>query len=242
MKRPNILLVNDDGIDSPGLRILAENAARIGDVWVVAPDRQCSAMSQRLTIFDPLTIRTVEFPVGVKAAWSVSGTPADCVKAAVNHLLPVRADLLFSGIYDGYNTGFDIAYSGTIGAAMEGLMKGIPAYAFSNCYGEGFALVERELFPLIQERLREPAGPGMIWNVNFPGGGPGAFRGIRREQRVAHTQLYIDNYVFEEQADGSLRMHNRGVPAQPDLAPEGTDVHAVLNGFISVGRVRCAVL
>ena len=242
MKRPNILLVNDDGIDSPGIRILAENAARIGDVWVVAPDCQCSAMSQRLTIFDPLTIRTVDFPAGVKAAWSVSGTPADCVKAAVNHLLPIRADLLFSGINDGYNTGFDIAYSGTIGAAMEGIMKGIPAYAFSNCFGEDFSLIERELFPIMQEVLAQPAGPGMIWNVNFPGGGLSGCLGIRRETAVAPTQLYLDRYVFEEQPDGSLLMHNRGVPAPPDLAMEGTDVHAVLNGYISVGRVRCAVL
>ena len=242
MKRPNILLVNDDGIESPGIRVLAEHAARIGDVWIAAPDRQCSAMSQRITIFDPLPIRRAAFPVPVKAAWSVGGTPADCVKAALNHLLPVKPDLLFSGINNGYNTGFDIAYSGTIGAAMEGLMKGIPAYAFSNCFGEDFALIERELPPIMRELLAEPAGPGTIWNVNFPGGGIGAFRGVRRETRVAATQLYLDNYVFETQPDGSLLMHNRGCPASPDLAEEGTDVHAVLNGYISVGRVRCAVL
>ena len=241
-KRPQILLVNDDGIRSAGLRVLAETAARLGDVWVVAPESQCSAMSQRLTIFEPLIIRRAEFPADVKAAWSVSGTPADCVKAALEHLLPIRPDLLFSGINNGYNTGFDIAYSGTIGAAMEGLMKGIPAFAFSNCFGEGFALIERELFPLMRELLEEPAGPGMIWNVNFPGGGLAGFRGVRREMRVAHTQLYLDNYALEAQPDGSLLMHNRGFPAPADLAPEGTDVHAVLNGYISVGRVRCAVL
>lgn len=242
MNRPNILLVNDDGIDSEGLRILAQHAARLGDVWVVAPDCQCSAMSQRITIFDPLPIHRVCFPADVRAAWRVGGTPADCVKAAVNHLLPVRPDLLFSGINNGYNTGFDIAYSGTIGAAMEGIMKGIPAYAFSNCFGEDFSLIERELFPIMQEVLAQPAGPGMIWNVNFPGGGLSGCRGIRRETAVAPTQLYLDRYVFEEQPDGSLLMHNRGVPAPPDLAMEGTDVHAVLNGYISVGRVRCTVL
>lgn len=242
MNRPNILLVNDDGIDSEGLRVLAQTAARIGDVWVVAPESQCSAMSQRITIFDPLAIRPAAFPAEVKAAWSVGGTPADCVKAALKHLLPVQPDLLFSGINNGYNTGFDIAYSGTIGAAMEGLMKGIPAYAFSNCYGEGFSLIERELFPIMKELLAEPAGDGMIWNVNFPGGGLAACRGIRRGQTVAHTQLYLDRYVLEALPDGGLLMHNRSLPAPPDLAPEGTDVHAVLNGYISVGRVRCAVL
>ncbi|MBR4550646.1 MAG: 5'/3'-nucleotidase SurE [Oscillospiraceae bacterium] len=242
MKRPNILLVNDDGIDSPGIRVLAEQASALGDVWVVAPDCQCSAMSQRISIFEPLRIRQVEFPAAVKAAWRVCGTPADCVKAALEHLLPVKPDLLFSGINNGYNTGFDIAYSGTIGAAMEGLMKGVPAYAFSNCWQEGFTLIERELGPLLRELLAEPAGPGSIWNVNFPGGGIEAFRGIRRDVRVAHTQLYLDNYLLEPQPDGTLLMHNRGFAAPSDLAPEGTDVHAVLNGYISVGRVRCAVL
>ena len=242
MKRPNILLVNDDGIDSDGIRVLAETAARIGDVWVVAPDCQCSAMSQRISIFDPLRIRRVSFPADVKAAWSVGGTPADCVKAAVSHLLPVQPDLLFSGINNGFNTGFDIAYSGTIGAAMEGLMKGIPAYAFSNCYGADFSLIEHELFPIMTELLTKPAGPGMIWNVNFPGGGIRKVRGVQWERSVARTQLYLDRYVFEKQPDGSLLMHNRGFPAAPDLAPEGTDVHAVLNGYISIGRVRCAVL
>ena len=242
MNRPQILVVNDDGIEAEGIRILAENAARLGDIWVTAPDRQCSAMSQRISIFEPLVIRRAEFPAEVRAAWSVGGTPADCVKAALNHLLPVRPDLVFSGINNGFNTGFDIAYSGTIGAAMEGLMNGIPAFAFSNCYRADFSLIERELLPIMEELLAKPAGPGMIWNVNFPGGGIEQFRGILRERRVAPTQLYLDHYTLEPQADGSLHMHNRGTPASPDLAPEGTDVHAVLNGYISIGRVRCSVL
>ena len=241
-KRPQILLVNDDGVGAPGLRVLAEIASQIGDLWVVAPESQCSAMSQRITIFEPLAIRRVDFPVAVRAAWSVSGTPADCVKAALCRLLPLRPDLMFSGVNNGYNTGFDIAYSGTIGAAMEGLMKGVPAYAFSNCHGADFSLIERELPSLMRELLQEPAGPGRIWNVNFPGCGLAGFRGIRREQRPAPTQLYLDRYAFTEQPDGTLLMQNRGCPAPPDLAPEGTDVHAVLNGYISVGRVRCAVL
>lgn len=241
-KKPQILVVNDDGIEAEGIRVLAEQAARIGDVWVTAPDHQCSAMSQRISIFEPLIIRRVAFPTAVMAAWSVGGTPADCVKAALSHLLPVRPDLVLSGINNGFNTGYDIAYSGTIGAAMEGLMNGIPSFAFSNCYRGDFALIERELFPILQELLGEPAGPGMIWNVNFPGGGLECFRGVLRDRRVASTQLYLDHYILEPQADGSLHMHNRGTPAAPDLAPEGTDVHAVLNGYISIGRVRCAVL
>ena len=242
MKRPVILVVNDDGIEAPGIRVLAQTASRLGDVFVAAPESQCSAMSQRISIYDPIRIRRAAFPADVKGAWSVGGTPADCVKAALEGLLPVRPDLLFSGINDGFNTGFDIAYSGTVGAAMEGLMQGIPAIAFSNAYREDFSLLERELFPLMCELAGEPAGPDMIWNVNFPGGGLEGFRGIRREQRVARMQLYLDDFAAQRQPDGSLLLHNRGSLVPPDRAPEGTDVHAVLNGYISVGRVRCAVL
>ena len=242
MKRPNILLVNDDGIEAEGIRVLAQNAARLGDLWVVAPDSQCSAMSQRISIFDPLPIHRAEFPVPVKGAWRVGGTPADCVKAAVNHLLPVQPDLLFSGVNHGYNTGFDVAYSGTIGAAMEGLMTGIPSFAFSTSFSAGFALVEREILPIMRELIAAPIGAGEIWNVNVPGCETVPFRGVLRERSVAPTQLYLDRYAFEKQADGSLLMINRSLPAPADLAPEGSDVHAVLNGYISIGKIHCAVL
>ena len=242
MDRPNILIVNDDGIEARGIRLLAEIAARIGDVWVVAPDSQCSAMSQRITIFDPLPIRCVDFQGPVKAAWSVGGTPADCVKAALNRLLPVRPDLLFSGVNNGYNTGFDIAYSGTIGAAMEGLMKGVPSYAFSTGFGGDFTVAEHELYSAMQLVLSLPTQPGELWNVNFPACALTDYHGVCLETSVAPTQLYLDRYEFEEKDDGSLLMHNRAVAAPADLAPEGSDVRAVLNGWTSVGRVHCTVL
>ena len=115
----NILIANDDGIDSPGIVRLAEAAAKFGSVWVAAPSSQCSGMSQKLTIFGEFPVSRPAFPVSVMDAWSIGGTPADCVKLAVNFLMPVKPDVVFSGINFGYNTGFDIAYSGTVGAAME---------------------------------------------------------------------------------------------------------------------------
>ena len=102
--------------------------------------------------------------------------------------------------------------------------------------------VKEYIIGITEEIMERGFREDSIWNVNFPGGGLAGFRGVRREMRVAHTQLYLDNYALEAQPDGSLLMHNRGFPAPADLAPEGTDVHAVLNGYISVGRVRCAVL
>ncbi len=242
MKRRNILLVNDDGIEAEGLRVLAEHAGRFGDVWVVAPEAQCSAMSHRITIFDTLRIQRRDFPAAVRGAWSVSGTPADCVKAAVCGLLPIAPDLLFSGINNGFNAGFDIAYSGTVAAAMEGLMKGIPSFAFSNSYNASFALIDRELSPLIERLLALPAERAAIWNVNFPDCAPEACRGTLWDRRPAATQLYLDNYALEEQEDGSLSMRNHAFPMSPELAPEGSDAHAVLTGHISVGKVFCRVL
>lgn len=130
MNVPTFLIVNDDGIRAEGLRVLAAAAARFGEVYVAAPARQCSAMSQRISIYEPLIIRRASFPPSAVCAWSVEGTPADCVKAALRELLPVWPDYILSGVNYGYNTGYDIAYSGTIGAAMEGICSTLSAYLF----------------------------------------------------------------------------------------------------------------
>ncbi len=242
MKRRNILLVNDDGIEADGLRVLAELAAPFGELWVAAPESQCSAMSQRITIFDDLIVRPVAYPVPVRGAWSVRGTPADCVKAALSRLLPVKPDLVLSGINNGWNTGFDIAYSGTVGAAMEARMQGVAAIAISNSFRGGYAVVERELPGLLEQLLERPAEQNEIWNVNFPGCDAEHFRGVLWGLRVAPTQLYLDRFEGTESEDGALALRNRGSLADPDQAPQGTDVRAVLEGYVSVGKVRSMVL
>ena len=126
-----ILIANDDGIRSEGIAKLARAAASFGTVWVAAPEHQCSGMSVRLTISEKsqMAVYRYDFPVPVEAAWSVDGTPADCVKVALNALLPFRPDIVLSGINDGLNAGLDVAYSGTIGAATEAAMHGVPAIA-----------------------------------------------------------------------------------------------------------------
>ena len=123
-----ILIVNDDGIRSPGLISLAKMAVQLGEVWVVAPDNQCSAMSQRISVFGSIHVREVlDFPVEHVQAWSISGSPADCVKVALSYVMKEKPDVVFSGINNGYNVGVDILYSGTVGAAVEALVNGIPA-------------------------------------------------------------------------------------------------------------------
>ena len=115
-----ILITNDDGIDAAGIRKLAQIAVKISDeVYIVAPSRQRSAVSHSITVAEALRIRRVPFSVEVKAAYSCSGMPADCVKVAVQAVLDRRPDVVISGINNGHNMGYDSVYSGTVAAARE---------------------------------------------------------------------------------------------------------------------------
>ncbi len=238
-KRMRILLVNDDGISAPGLAALARTAVRFGEVWVVAPDHQCSGMSQKLTLFEEMRVSCSDFPVLVKAAFSVGGTPADCVKIALDSLLPERPDYVFSGVNDGWNAGFDIAYSGTIGACYEAVMNGIPAIAFSTMGRGGYACAERHMPALTEELLALGQGRGEIWNLNFPADEP---KGVLYDRRIAPMQLYNGLYS-KRKADGGAELYSqRGVPCARADVPDGTDIAAVLDGYISVGRIQSGVM
>lgn len=230
-----ILVVNDDSIHAPGLALLAEKAMTLGEVWVVAPAHQCSAMSQRLSIHAALRVEKVDFPVPVRGAYQVDGTPVDCVKTALQYILPERPDFVFSGINAGYNVGFDIAYSGTLGAAFEAVMNGIRAIAFSSTMGKPLdvarELMDRELLP------------GEVWNVNFPAVEPGSLKGILYDRTIAPMQFYSENYEAQTQPDGSVVLMGRGVPLGENAStPEDSDVKAVLDGYIAVGKVKSAVM
>ena len=120
-----ILITNDDGIDAAGIRKLAEIAIKISDeVYIVAPSGQRSAVSHSITVGSALRIRRVPFPVGVRAAYTCSGMPADCVKVAVQAILREKPDVVISGINYGHNMGYDSVYSGTVAAAREAVYQG----------------------------------------------------------------------------------------------------------------------
>lgn len=240
-KQRQILIVNDDGIEAPGIILLAGIAKAFGEVTVVAPASQCSAMSQKLTIYTDLVLARRDFPVPGVRAFSVTGTPADCVKVALHFVCERKPDVIFSGINHGINSGYDIAYSGTMGAAMEGLMNGIPAIAFSSDHRTDLSLPAEYIAPILEELLPQPLSDA-VWNVNFPRSPDGECKGILRDRKVAHMQMFLDNYLSEEQADGSLRVTPRAVIADVDMTAEGTDLNACLNGYISVGKVFCSVL
>ena len=238
-----ILVVNDDSISSPGLALLAKAAMELGDVWVVAPAHQCSAMSQKLSIHAALKVEKVNFPVPVKAAYKVDGTPVDCVKVALQYILEEKPDYVFSGINDGYNVGYDIAYSGTLGATFEAVMNGIPAIAFSNTINSPLTIAEQYLVPIAKDLIEAGQGRGEVWNVNFPAVEPEALKGILRDRPIAPVQFYSENYVENKLPDGTVTLTGQGAPlTAEDEVPAGTDVEAVLKGYISIGKVKSVVL
>ena len=235
----NILIVNDDSIHAPGIAVLAKAAAEIGDVWVVAPSDQCSCMSQKVTFGPKLTAKkVVDFPAPVKAAWEVDGTPVDCVKVAILNLLQFKPDLVLSGINNGYNAGYDIAYSGTLGATFEALRNGIPAIAFSISSQTQLPAVDEWLLPILRELAQKQIEEGMVWNVNFPPVKNSPPLGILWDRIPARAPMYYDCYDEEIQPDGSILLSCRGIPVKDeDLAP-GSDGEALRKGYISIGKVR----
>ena len=240
-KRLNILVANDDGIASPGLLRLANAAARLGDVWVAAPAGQCSGMSQKITIAGEISVEKRNFPADVKAAYAIGGTPADCVKTAIKSLLPVKPDVVFSGINSGFNTGFDIAYSGTVAAAIEAVLNGIPAIAFSAQHDGSYDVTDRYILDIARELLAAPLAPGEIWNVNFPGCPLDEFKGILRERTIAPKFIFDNTYSANPRSGGMTLIPDADFIAHGD-APAGSDIEAVLHGYISIGKVKSMVL
>lgn len=170
MKKPLILVSNDDGINAPGIRILADCLKLFGDVYVVAPDHPHSGGSSAITVNSPLKITRHEDYNGVHM-YSVNGTPVDCVKIALHKVLPERPDFMFSGINHGSNAGSSLIYSGTMGAAMEACMLGVPAVGYSLLdhslqadFSETLPLIERISKAVIENGLPDH----VCLNVNFP--------------------------------------------------------------------------
>ena len=240
----NILIVNDDSIDSPGIALLAQAAGEFGRVWVVAPDAQCSAMSQKVTIRGSLTAKPVEnFPANVEGAYRVTGSPADCVRVALDCLLEERPDYVFSGINDGYNVGYDIAYSGTVGAAMEAVMNGVPAIAFSNAFQASLDTPRAYIRSVLAELLQAGLGCGEIWNVNFPDRGPQDVAGILHNRCIGPARIFDNAYQRRDLPDGSCCLDIQVEVMEVDeTLCEASDVAAVHRGYVSIGKVLCPVM
>ena len=220
-----ILLTNDDGVFSEGLRLLARSLREIAEVVVVAPDREQSATGHSLTLHRPLRMQQLE-----ESVYSVDGTPTDCVNLAVLWLLKERPpDLVVSGINFGLNMGDDVTYSGTVSATFEGTLLGIPSLAFSQEVAEGFSFepgveVARHFVEVLAgETLPED----LLLNVNIPAGD---IRGVRLTR--LGTRVYKQAVVEKVDPRGRNYFWIAGTPEWQE--EEGTDHAAVSTGHVSV--------
>jgi 5'-nucleotidase len=181
-KRLHILVTNDDGIHANGIKTLWDSLKSFADLTVVAPAGPQSLAGLSLTSRSPLKIEKVNWSTDSDKIWSVSGTPADCVKMGLSLLLDKRPDLIVSGINRGDNMGRTLLYSGTVGAAIEGIMQGIPAIAFScQDYDLEPDYIKAGIYipTIVQHTLDHPLPEGTLLNVNFPGREHDKFKGFK---------------------------------------------------------------
>ena len=224
----SILLSNDDGISSEGIAALQDVLAGLDEIWVVAPDRDQSAVSHSLTLQRPLRIE----PLGPRR-FTVDGTPTDCVNLAINGILPQRPRLMVSGINRGANLGDDITYSGTVSAAMEATLLGVPAIAVSLVGREPFDFTSAAAFTreLAATVLRERLPPDTLLNVNVPAGQAHQIKGYALTRQG--KRRYGDAIVEKVDPRGK-KYYWIGGDQLDFVDDEGTDFTAVQHGLISV--------
>ncbi|MBL0127709.1 MAG: 5'/3'-nucleotidase SurE [Flavobacteriales bacterium] len=232
--RPLILVTNDDGIHAPGIRTLIEEVLPFGRVLVVAPDKPQSAMGHAITIHSFLRLNRIDLLDGVEA-WSCSGTPVDCVKLAIYKLLNgAKPDLLVSGVNHGANISINVLYSGTMSAAVEGAMEGIPSIGFSlmdHSIEADFSPVRPVIRNVVANAITHGITPGTCLNVNVPRTGGVPLKGIRVcRQATANWEDEFETRLDPGRKEyywlkGEFRSHDHG---------EDTDVWAVDNGYVSI--------
>ena len=232
MKQPSILLINDDGIFAPGLYALYLALREIAEVSVVAPDSEKSAVGHAITISDPLRVSEFE-KNGEFFGYAVKGTPADCVKLAYFALLPRKPDMVISGINYGSNTGINVIYSGTVSAATEGTILGLPSFAVSlTTFTEAdFSYAAKFARYLAEKILRHGLPPGVFLNVNVPNVHESHIRGVA-VTRMGNA-MYDDKY--DKRVDPRHRVYYWLTGSKAELN-EGveTDDGAIAQNMVSV--------
>ncbi len=223
-----ILLSNDDGYFAPGIVLLAEALARLGEVTVVAPERDRSGSSNSLTLDRPLTVRQAQ-----SRTYFVNGTPTDCVHLAVTGLLKELPDIVISGINHGANMGDDTIYSGTVAAATEGFLLGIPSIAISLVAegGNHFSTAGRVAVELVNRFKERAFGQSVLLNVNVPDVEYGKLRGfhVTRLGRRHKAEPVVKSVTPRGET-----VYWIGAAGSAQDAGEGTDFHAVANNRVSI--------
>jgi 5'-nucleotidase len=230
----HVLISNDDGVDAPGIRVLAETLGRLGRVTVFAPDRDRSGASNSLTLERPIRVSKVEDNV-----FRVAGTPTDCVHLALCGLLDDDPDIVISGINNAGNLGDDVIYSGTVAAAMEGRFLGLPAIAVSLCSRdhrpEHFETAARATAMLMERLLVDPLPADTILNVNVPDRPWDEIEGFE-VTRLGHRHR-AEPSIMQRDPRGRP-VYWIGPPGPEQDAGAGTDFDAVRRGFISITPIH----
>lgn len=234
--RPLILVTNDDGITAPGIRTLISVMIEIGDVVVVAPDSPQSGMGHAVTIDDTLYCSEIKVDDGPQREYKSSGTPADCVKLAVSEILDRKPDLCVSGINHGSNSSINVIYSGTMSAAVEAGVEGIPAIGFSlldYSWNADFEPLKKYIKKIALNVLENGLPDGVVLNVNFPKSS--SFNGIKicRQARAN----WVEEFDKRTNPQGRIYYWLTGKFVNMDKG-EDTDEWALANNYISVVPVQ----
>ena len=235
--RPVILITNDDDITSKGIRSLVEAVSDLAKVVVVAPDKPQSGMGHAITIGSPLRMNRVNLFNGIEA-WQTSGTPVDCVKLAVDKILHRKPDLCLSGINHGANHSINVLYSGTMSAAMEAAIEGIPSIGFSLLdynYDADFSASKQIVYKMVKAILNKKIDKNLLLNVNIPIATPENIKGIKicrqanakyKEDFIERTDPHQKKYFW---LTGEFKNFDKG---------KDSDVWALQNNYVSVVPVQ----
>ena len=237
-ERPIILITNDDGITAPGIRNLVEAVKDLGDIFVVAPDKPQSGMGHAITIGVPLRLTKMENLFENVQSWQTTGTPVDCVKLAVDKILHRKPDICLSGINHGANHSINVIYSGTMSAAMEAAIEGIPSIGFSLLdyrYDADFTAAKIFVRKIVKSMLGRKLEKHFLLNVNIPAVPLELLKGVR----VCKQAYAKYDESFDERSDphGKKYYWLTGEFVNYDTA-EDSDVYALAHNYVSIVPVQ----
>ncbi len=236
-KRPVILITNDDDITSPGIRALVDAVKDFGRVVVVAPDKPQSGMGHAITIGSPLRMRKMDL-FGEIESWQTSGTPVDCVKLAVDKILHAKPDICLSGINHGANHSINVIYSGTMSAAMEASIEGIPSIGFSMMdysYDADLSAAKQIVATIVKGVMSKKSDKHLLLNVNIPAGTMDKIKGIKICKQA--YAKYEEEFAEREDPHKKKYYWLTGEFKNFDKSKD-TDVWALKHNYVSVVPVQ----
>jgi 5'-nucleotidase len=234
-EKPLILVTNDDGINANGILHLSKIAMKFGDVYIIAPDKPQSGMGHAITINSALRLQKSQYHKGALLEYNCTGTPVDCVKMAVNKLLPRKPDLVLSGINHGSNSSINVIYSGTMSAAIEGSLEGTSAIGFSLCdYSPhaDFSGTTHYIDKIITSVLADKLPDGVCLNVNFPKLTFKEIKGLKVCRQAKSNWVEEFDERHDPHGNPYYWLTGKFINFEPDA--EDTDEWALKNGYASI--------